>query len=275
MTVYSHSKISTFEQCPLKYKFRYIDKIIPEIKETIECFLGKKVHETLEWVYKIAWERDLEIDDLVEHFAINWKKDLSDDIAIVKEEFNSEYYFNKGIRFLVDYFLKHQPFRDNTIETEKRIFVNLDSLGNYKVVGFIDRLVHHKDSNIFEIHDYKTTSSLKTQEELDNDRQLALYSIGIRNSFDKVDDVHLVWHFLDFNQQKISKRTHEQLEILKKQIIELIDKIENTKEFLANPGCLCNWCEFKNQCSSSKEAVCEPGHNHYNDQEKEIQTGLG
>ena len=51
MVMYSHSKLSTFEQCPLKFNFRYLQKIEPDFKTTIEGFLGSKVHDTLEWVY--------------------------------------------------------------------------------------------------------------------------------------------------------------------------------------------------------------------------------
>jgi len=273
MVVYSHSKLAAFEQCPLKFKFRYIDKIEPEIRETIEGFLGNRVHETLEWIYNNAMDRDLELDDVIEFYAKSWNRDFSKDIEIVKQEYDAEYYFNKGIRFLVDYFLKHKPFRDNTIETEKKIQFNLDPKGRYQILGFIDRLVHHKDSNIFEIHDYKTSSSLKSQEELDKDRQLALYSLAIYDLFDDVEDVHLVWHFLDFNQQLSSKRTPVQLETLKQEIIELIEKIETSKDFPANPGCLCNWCEFKNQCSSV-ELTCEPGKTYNGDFEKKVQTDL-
>ena len=50
--LYSHSRLSTFEQCPLKFKFAYIDKIETEIEETIEAFLGSRVHEALEKLYK-------------------------------------------------------------------------------------------------------------------------------------------------------------------------------------------------------------------------------
>ena len=46
----------------------------------------------------------------------------------------------------------------------------------------------------------------------------------------------------------ISKRTTEQLEDLKRNIIELINKIESTKEFKANPGKICDWCEFRKYC---------------------------
>ena len=46
--IYSHSRLSTFEQCPYKFKLKYIDNIESEIPQTVEAFLGSRVHETLE-----------------------------------------------------------------------------------------------------------------------------------------------------------------------------------------------------------------------------------
>ena len=250
MVIYSHSRLSSFEQCPLKFKFRYIDKIKPDIQQSIEGFLGNKVHNTLEWIYKeVANGKIFQLDEILQFYINEWRKDFNPEIKIVKQENNSEYYFNQGIKFLIDYFLEHTPFKDNTIACEKRIFINLDKEGKYKLQGFIDRLVHHKDTNIFEIHDYKTGGFLKSQEELDNDRQLALYSIGIKDMFEDVKDVHFVWHFLAFNKKMKSQRTNEQLEILKQEIIQLINKIENATEFPACPSILCKWCEFRSYCS--------------------------
>ena len=48
---YSYSKINLFNSCSLKYKFLYIDKNYKK-EEGIEAFLGKLIHETLEWIYK-------------------------------------------------------------------------------------------------------------------------------------------------------------------------------------------------------------------------------
>ena len=249
MVIYSHSRLAAFEQCPLRFKFQYIDKLKPDIKQSIEGFLGNKVHDTLEWIYnEVAKGRTLQLDEILQFYIENWHKDYTPDIKIIKEEYTSEYYFNQGIKFLIDYFLKHSPFKDNTIACEKKILINLDPKGKYKIQGYIDRLVHHKDKNIFEIHDYKTGGFLKSQEELDRDRQLALYSIGIREMFENVKDVHLVWHFLAFNKTLTSFRTIEQLEKLKKEIIELINKIESATEFQANPSILCKWCGFRSYC---------------------------
>ena len=248
MIIYSHSRLSAFEQCPLKFKFQYIDKLIPEIKQTIEGFLGSKIHETLEWVYNHCQKEKLQLDEIINYFIILWNKDFDSEIKIINESYTQEHYFNEGIKFLVNYFVRNSPFQDNTIATEKKIIIALDEDKEYIIQGYIDRLVHNKDTNIFEIHDYKTGNFMKSQEELDNDRQLALYSLGIKQNYENVADVHLIWHFLAFDKKIISKRTDEQIDNLKKEIIELINKIEHTREFTSNPSVLCKWCGFKKYC---------------------------
>lgn len=249
MTIYSHSRLSAFEQCPLKYRFKYIDKLKPDIQQSIEGFLGNKVHEVLEWIYnEVRKGNEVELDSVIEKYSREWHSGFNPDIKIVKQGIEAKDYFNKGVRFLVDYFVTHSPFKDNTIATEKKVIIDLDDDGKYKMIGFIDRLVHNKDTNIFEIHDYKTSASMKSQEELDKDRQLALYSIGIKQFFNEVNDVHLIWHFLDFNKKVVSKRTDQELEELKQEIITLIDKIEITTEFSPCQSALCGWCEFRSYC---------------------------
>ncbi len=49
MPVYSHSRLATYETCPLQYKYAYVEKVElePEV-ETIEVFTGSRVHEALE-----------------------------------------------------------------------------------------------------------------------------------------------------------------------------------------------------------------------------------
>ena len=249
MVIYSHSRLSTFEQCQLKFKFRYIDNLEPDIKQSIEGFLGNRVHDTLEMIYKeVKNGKELELDEVIHFYIERWNKEFSDEIKIVNESCDSEHYFNLGIKFLIDYFLAHSPFKDNTIATEQKITIILDDKGKYQVQGYIDRLVHNKETNIFEIHDYKTSSFLKSQEDLDNDRQLALYSLGVKKMFKEVKDVQLIWHFLAFNKKMTSKRSDEQLEELKNNIIGLIDQIESTKEFTPTTSTLCKWCEFRSYC---------------------------
>jgi putative RecB family exonuclease len=249
MARYSHSKLSTFEQCPLKFKYRYIDKIIPEIEKSIESHLGTAVHEVLEWIYTEVKDNQKvpTLDNVIVCYTEAWQKGYSEKLVIVKKEITAKDYFNKGIQFLIDYYSKHEPFNDGTIEIEKEISIELNG---HKITGFIDRLVHNIETGEYEIHDYKTANSLPSKEKIEEDRQLALYSIAIKEKFGKDKSVCLVWHYLAHNQKICSKRTNEQLEQLKKETIELIKKIEATTEFPANKSMLCSWCEYKQTCEA-------------------------
>ena len=55
MTTYSHSRLASFEDCPRKFKYRYVLKI-PTNTEGIEGYVGKVVHDVLERLYIAARE---------------------------------------------------------------------------------------------------------------------------------------------------------------------------------------------------------------------------
>jgi hypothetical protein len=48
MRIHSHSSLGSFENCPTQYRYQYIGTPSVERVDTIEAFLGKRVHETLE-----------------------------------------------------------------------------------------------------------------------------------------------------------------------------------------------------------------------------------
>lgn len=55
MAVYSHSRLDTFRQCPRKFYYRYIAKIpLEDEPEQIAPFLGSRVHDALEHLYRQA-----------------------------------------------------------------------------------------------------------------------------------------------------------------------------------------------------------------------------
>ncbi len=248
MVVYSHSRLSTFEQCPFKFKLRYIDRIKPDFKTSIEAHLGSVVHDTLEWMYIDKKNGVIHsVDEIITYYANKWHELYSEDILVVKRDFTVQDYFNKGVKFLLDYYLKHKPFDDGTLELERKIVLDLDGTGKYMIQGFIDRLVFNKETGKYEVHDYKTANSLPRPDKVASDRQLALYSIAVNDLFNTSDTL-LVWHYLAHNRRITSERTLEQLEQLKRDIISLIDKIEVTKEFSACKSVLCGWCEFKSKC---------------------------
>jgi len=254
MTTYSHSKISTYENCPYKYKLQYIDKIKSEVPTTIEAFMGNLVHQTLEFLYKNKkFKKRVAKNILVKFYRDLWEKEFSDDILIVKgekENVGAENYRKMGEKFISDYYDRMKPFEQMTIlglETQDMMTL---SDGNQWHVR-IDKLGCDSDGNYF-ICDYKTNSKMKDQEEADEDRQLAMYSIWVRDKFKDAKSVKLIWHMLAFNKDAISERTDEQLEKLQNNICETIKEIENANDFPRRQTALCDYCVYKSQCPSFK-----------------------
>ena len=249
MTVYSHSRLSCYEQCPQKFKLQYIDKIETEEEQSIEAFLGIRVHETLEKLYRdLSHQKMNRLEELLEFFTSEWRTNWTDDIIIVNQDYQADNYLNMGRKYLSDYYHRYHPFdQGRTVALEENIKITLDEEGRYKLQGYIDRLTETRDG-YYEIHDYKTNSRLPLAEYLRTDRQLALYMIGVKHLYPDVKDVRLVWHFLKFDKEIDSTRTDQELSQLKKDTIQLIDTIEQDERFEAHPGFLCDWCEYHSYC---------------------------
>jgi len=254
MATYSHSKISTFEQCPYKYKLHYIDKEKPEIENTIEAFMGSLVHKSLEKLYKDKkFHKRVSKASLIKFYRDLWDKGYSEDIKIVKDGLTADNYKKMGEKFLSDYYDKYKPFDQLTIlglETQDRMTLPDGNQWHIR----IDKFACDDKGNYYVI-DYKTNSKMKDQEEADSDRQLAMYSIWVKDKFKDAKSVKLVWHMLAFNKEVVSERTDEELKALQEEVINKIKEIENAKEFPTKPNALCDYCGFKHICPSFKHQV--------------------
>jgi len=254
MPVYSHSRLATYENCPQKYKLQYIDRIeLPEGGEGIEAFLGSRVHDVLEKLYKeLILTKVNTLEDLLAYFKDEWDRNWHGNVVIVKKGFTKDHYRNAGKESITNYYKRHQPFNQSkTLATEQLLTFKID---DYTIRGFIDRL-SQTSKGIYEIHDYKTSGSLPSQDKLDNDRQLALYQIGISEKFRDTKNIRLIWHYLIFDKEFRSARSDAQLKDLKKQIVSLIKTIEKDKKFEPIESNLCDWCEYPEYCPAKKHEM--------------------
>ena len=71
MTVYSHSRLSTFENCPLQFKFQYIDKI-KRYEAGIEAFVGLRFHKTMEKLYGELKFKVNTLKELLDYYEEQW-----------------------------------------------------------------------------------------------------------------------------------------------------------------------------------------------------------
>ncbi len=253
---YSHSSIETFRNCPLQFKYRYIEKVDIPIKQNIEAFMGSMVHNTLEKLYTdLKYNKLLSLEEVINIYNNFWKDNFSlEKVEIIREGYNEENYKSLGEKCLVDYYNTYKPFNQGkTIGLEMQIDISLydkEKNKTYNLIGYIDRLSLVSEKKI-EIIDYKTNNTPKTQQEVDLDKQLALYSIAIKEKFPFIEEIDLCWFFLQSNIKQVSKRTDLDLENLKKETIKIIREIETSKEknsFPGNPSALCDWCNFRSIC---------------------------
>ncbi len=248
--IYSHSRLSTFEDCPKRFEYRYVLKI-PTDTEGIEAFVGKRVHDVLERLY-IAARKGLvpSLDKVIHRYEQLFEEHYdARRVRIVREGTPVEFYRRYGERCLGDFYRRHYPFDgDETLDLEHRVLFSLDHKDEYRLQGIIDRLTRARDG-VIEIQDYKTGQRIPTQEQLDEDRQLALYQIGLMDRFPD-QPIRLVWHFLKHNRLLKSTRTAEQLETLREKTIDAIDRVRIEREFKPKPSRLCDWCEYNDRCPS-------------------------
>ena len=255
MPNYSHSQLSTYETCPHQYKLAYIDKIEVET-EGIEAFMGSRVHEALEKLYKDLKVTKLNsLEELLNFYNQSWDKNWNEMVQIVRKEYSAEHYRRLGERCITDYYKRYYPFNQGkTLGLEENIYFPLEEEKGYWIKGFIDRLALVDDS-VLEIHDYKTSNRLPTKENVESDRQLAFYQMGVAEKWQGVREVKLIWHYLTFDTEIHSSRTTDQLHQLRQATLELIRRIETDKQFLPKDGPLCNWCDYQAFCPKRKHLI--------------------
>ena len=252
MAVYSDSRLAMYEQCPLKFKLRYRDRIKRDT-EGIEGFLGSRVHDTLKKCYDdLRFTKINSLSDLLAFYNKIWQENWIDSIVIMKQDLTQEHYRALGEKLIGNYYKRYSPFdTDTTIETEMRVGFSLDDENKYRMQGYIDRLSRTQDGT-YEIHDYKTSSHMPGQGDADKDRQLGLYQIGVQNRWPDVENIRLVWHYVAFDAELVSYRSPEAISSLIESTKSLIDAIEATQDFPPNESVLCNWCEYPDLCPRRK-----------------------
>jgi len=257
MTTYSYSRLNTFDNCPLRYKFSYIAKAEGDFENSIEAFMGSKVHDALEKLYKeLKFANIMSLDDVLEYYKKQWKKTMSHNIKVIRDGRTKKEYHNMGLKYLTDYYNHYKPFnQDYTVGLETEIKVDLFGDGKYIFKGYIDRL--STINNTYIIHDYKTSNTLSTQSDIENNEQLALYALALKDKYIDLENIELVWHYLAFDKEfRITKKT-EDYSALKEELKDKVDKIESLseEEFEPKESILCEWCEFASLCPKRKHVV--------------------
>ncbi len=246
----SPSSISTFQQCPLKFKFSRIDRL-PE-PPTRATLLGNFVHEVLEEMYGLP--NDERIKDAARSVAArifinnDWVNQITPYIDGVN--INSE----RAVLLF-----KHDAWRciDNLWIIEDPIEVEPDGL-EYELIGeidgvslkgFIDRFTLGPDDSVT-ISDYKTGKTPKEQFANQKFFQLLVYANLIAElGVGSPTDLELL--FLESGRKFTKSVTPEDLKATRVTIRNIKDAVDQscaTGEFVTQTSKLCDWCTYKSIC---------------------------
>lgn len=234
----SYSAYSTYKQCPLQYKFSYIDRL-PK-KESHHLFFGSLVHEALHFMLKGLNVRTL--DEVKDFYHTKWEDKL---FLAAKQDPNQ--WKEKGLNLISTFYDKFDPSAQEILVTEDFFSVPLDAKN--ELSGVIDRLDKTKDSSgngILEIIDYKT-GKLESQNYIHDNIQLTFYYHAIRSRFPDVKDIRLTLYFLEPQVRHSTFRDQGHVERMKETVAATISQIEACN-FEPKTNNLCPWCDYKEIC---------------------------
>ena len=76
----------------------------------------------------------------------------------------------------------------------------------------------------------------------------SVFLMAVARRHGEANEYRLVWHYVATDQTRVSRRTPEQLEDLRRDTIALIDTIRAEEKFAPKVGPLCGWCEYRDRC---------------------------
>lgn len=223
-TVWSYSRVSSFDQDPYEWFLKYILKL-PSDKENGNAYgiYGNMVHDIMEDFYNKKFDKT----ECKKIFNEQWDK-----LSLLGLKFNNT--DEESERRLKD---KYKKDIDNFFETftvfngdcwcEVPIPVVIKhNRGKEIFFGYIDFLESYDggDRRKFHIIDYKTSTMYKGKAIEEHARQLLLYAIGLKQKYNcDYEDIDVGWNFLKYvtvkeeqKNGKIKERYIERCELIPK-----------------------------------------------------------
>lgn len=241
----SPSSLSTFKQCPLRFKYTKIDGLRePDTEATV---LGSFVHEILEFLFALpAEERTLNAARAIANSAWNergWRDRVigvigADEAILRKFRWNAWW-------CVENYFGMESPAEIEPVGLEYEVTGEIEGV---RIRGFVDRWSEGPNGII--VSDYKTGKTPAPRYRDDKFTQLFIYALMINHKLSRVPaSVELL--YLKDGTRLTSEVTESTLKSTTEMLIttnnEIMQRCESG-EFEYKTSKLCNWCTFKSVC---------------------------
>lgn len=237
----SASGIKTFMDCKAKFYRQYILGLPRYTSDALK--FGRAVHYSLESVEKLLQRenrRQVSQEDI--DFAIQQFHE-----GVATEGLGNFELIVEGESILRKYFSTYDS-NDKVLAVEKRF--RLTTAYGVPITGAIDKLVEVSSDTIVVV-DYKTSFFTQTQSEAEDDIQLSMYDLAVRQLYPQYDNVILM---LDYLRKKpvVTHRNDEQRKRFESFLVEIYKAIQALDESTAREQLnqFCGWCDYTNICKS-------------------------
>ncbi|MBE3583935.1 MAG: PD-(D/E)XK nuclease family protein [Limnochordaceae bacterium] len=242
MEKFSPSRLKTYETCPRKYRFIYIDNLGPQFeKPRPELYLGNQIHAALRHFFETApQERTL---DLLHHlFRRAWASDgkRRETFADAAAEIP---YGKRGLA-LLEQFFNQQDTRVIPYKLEEWVECPVDEKN--ALLGKIDRVDREPDGSLHLI-DYKTGKAPSSLAYVQHDLQLPVYWLMAEATFGQPVS-RISYLYLDRPQPITLQFGQAEIEAVRERVRKLIQAIESDQQFLPVSNPLCRYCDFQSIC---------------------------
>ena len=246
---FSFSRLKAFFQCPLRYRYRYLEGR-KEAFKSIEAYLGTVVHHVLEWAYR---ERDggspPTVEQALDLLAQRWETAWSPAVAIVRVDEPPELYMKRG-REMIARFFSGVLARDRstTVALETRLSHQLAE--DVVFTGIADRVGRTEAGRLFVI-DYKTSSREGDPSEFSEGLQAPLYAACVLERHGG-ESCLAGYHYLRHGTTRWMEVSRQGSEEVKARFLARARETQTADEYPANPGVLCAWCGFNRICPEAQ-----------------------
>lgn len=247
----SVSSIGTFEKCPKKYFYRYIEKPDVEQKKWGFTEFGSCAHLILEIFHKVLLKKHVPVEKYPDLMKWSFNKAIKEfDTDLLREPVWSPDGDIDGISFLKDicqgylYYIRDSGVPD-VVGVEIPYSFDIDEKSMIR--GFIDR-VDKIDEQTYHVIDYKTSKNERYLDEF----QVLVYAEAVSRLYPSAKKIIGSYMMLKHDMKMISwEFNKDDLDRCNKIIKKQSHLIDNETTWIKKPSILCKWCDYKDICQNS------------------------
>lgn len=263
----SYSSFTTYEECPLRWKYLYVDRL-PQVPRGYFTF-GRVVHSVLEELIRpyvvpgTRRPRDGEMQRTLDHWegggsASTPRAPISSDemLALYQRGWSSEGYTSPeeeeryrklGKELLLRYYERLVADPPRPVAVEEHLEATWEGI---PIHGYVDRIDRTPTGGL-EVVDYKTSRELSREDAKGSD-QLSIYQVLVESNYTEPVERLTLYHLRSLTPHATEPRPRDTLVALHDRMGTVVDGIR-AGAFEPTPGRQCARCDFRERCPEFRE----------------------